>query len=105
MVESIEQALTARGIPYIRAKTWTTDAPYRETAEKIALRVSEGCVTVEMEASALFAVSQFRCVKLGQILYGGDDLSGIEWDKRLSHDRKTIRTNLTELALQICAEL
>jgi uridine phosphorylase len=105
VVESIERALTRRGIPYIRAKTWTTDAPYRETEEKIALRVSEGCVTVEMEASAFFAVSRFRSVKLGQIIYGGDDLSGVEWDKRLWHDRKSIRANLTELSLQICAEL
>lgn len=39
--------------------------------------MSEGCLTVEMEASALFAVGEFRKVHFGQILYGGDDVSGI----------------------------
>ena len=29
-------------------------------------KLSEGCLTVEMESSALLAVSQFRNVELGQ---------------------------------------
>jgi hypothetical protein len=35
-----------------------------------------------MEAAAFFAVAKFRNVKLGQILYGGDDLSAVAWDSR-----------------------
>jgi uridine phosphorylase len=35
--------------------TWTTDAPFRETAESIALRRHEGILAVEMEAAALYA--------------------------------------------------
>ena len=35
--------------------TWTTDAPFRETAESIALRRDEGILAVEMEAAALYA--------------------------------------------------
>jgi uridine phosphorylase len=34
--------------------TWTTDAPFRETAESIALRRDEGILAVEMEAAALY---------------------------------------------------
>src|SRR5690606_5019464 len=90
-VKTIQDVLNRHGVKYLAAKTWTTDAFYRETREKAALRKSEGCVTVEMECSAFFAVSQFRKVTFGQILYGGDDLSGNEWDGRKWADRKDIR--------------
>jgi len=101
----IEQVLKQENIPYIKAKTWTTDALYRETEEKIALRVSEGCITVEMEAAAFFAVSKFRNVLLGQVLYGGDDLSSLEWDDRNWKNREDIRNNLVQLCLKIAANL
>jgi len=42
---------------------------------------------------------------LGQILYGGDDLSGIEWDKRSWNSREKIRTNLVDLCLKIATKL
>jgi nucleoside phosphorylase len=63
-------------------KTWTTDAPYRETPNKNKLRIEEGWVAVEMEMAAFLAVAHFRQVQFGQILYGGDDISGSEWDNR-----------------------
>lgn len=81
-VRAIQATLDAHRIPYIAGKTWTTDAVYRETRGKIEQRRAEGCITVEMEAAAFFAVAQFRGVPFGQILYGGDDISGDEWDKR-----------------------
>ncbi|MBN1287678.1 MAG: nucleoside phosphorylase [Anaerolineae bacterium] len=81
-VAAIKQTLEAHDIPYLTGKTWTTDAFYRETPGKVAQRRAEGCLTVEMEAAAFFAVAQFRGVALGQILYGGDDVSGEAWDAR-----------------------
>jgi len=57
---------------------------------------------VEMEAAAFFAVARFRNVVLGQILYGGDDLSGSVWDGRQWNSRKQIRENLVDLSLEIC---
>lgn len=104
-VEIIEREFKKDGIKYIKAKTWTTDAFYRETKEKVLLRISEGCVTVEMEAAAFFAVAKFRNVVLGQILYGGDDLSGEEWDGRKWNNKKDVRENLIELSMKICLEL
>lgn len=95
----IEKQLIKENIPFIKAKTWTTDAFYRETNDKIALRLSDGCVTVEMEAAAFFAVSKFRNVVLGQILYGGDDLSGNEWDSRQWNSRGDIRKNLVDFCM------
>lgn len=104
-VNTIEKVLQEEKLPYIKAKTWSTDAFYRETEEKMALRVSEGCVTVEMEAAAFFAVSKFRNVTLGQILFGGDDLSGDEWDSRRWASRDQIRRSLVELSFKACLEL
>jgi Uridine phosphorylase len=104
-IKTIEEFLKNENIPFIKAKTWTTDAFYRETENKIALRVSEGCVTVEMEAAAFFAVSTFRNVVLGQLLFGGDDLSGVEWDARRWSSREEIRRSLVQLSLKACLKL
>lgn len=104
-VTAIESVLQSRNIPYIISKTWTTDAPYRETVEKVRLRKSEGCLTVEMEAAAFFAVAQFRGVTFAQMLYGGDDVSGGEWDSRGWYTRTEIRENLFWLAVEACLQL
>ena len=101
-VKALAETLEKRKVPYRLGKTWTTDAPYRETAGKIARRRKDGCVTVEMESAGLLAVAQFRDVILGQVLYGGDDLSGAEWDKRAWQSREEIRESLFWLCAQAC---
>ena len=75
-IEAMVSTLDAHGIPHVLGKTWTTDGIYRETLDKVRRRVAEGCLTVEMEAAAFFAVARFRGVSFGQMLYAGDDLSG-----------------------------
>lgn len=102
---AIEQTLQAHQVPYLRAKTWTTDAFYRETPAKVQLRRSEGCVTVEMEAAAFFAVAQFRGVPFGQILYGGDDVSGQDWDGRRWNTHASVREQLFWLAAEACLRM
>lgn len=92
--------LERRGVPHASGKTWTTDAVYRETRDKIRRRVAEGCLTVEMEAAALFAVARFRGVSLGQLLYAGDDLSGEAWDDRGWPRHGTGRSALIRLAAE-----
>ncbi len=101
----LKDTLEERGVPFLTGKTWTTDAPYRETSAKVALRRAEGCLTVEMEASALMAVAQFRNVALGQILYGGDDLGGEEWSNRGWMTRTDVREKLFWLAADACLRL
>ena len=81
-VAALEAALTRHHVPYVTGKTWTTDGLYRETRARMETRKAEGCITVEMEAAAFFAVAQFRNVPFAQLLYGGDDLSGDQWDHR-----------------------
>lgn len=105
VVAAIEAALAAKNVPYQRVKTWTTDAFYRETPARIARRKAEGCACVEMETAALCAVAQFRQVVFGQLLYGGDDVSGAAWDSRGWNGKWSVRENLTLLAAEIAATL
>ncbi|MGN0984823.1 MAG: nucleoside phosphorylase [Gemmiger sp.] len=102
--ERILSGLKKRGIPYATGKTWTTDAMYRETPDMIALRRKEGCVTVEMETAAFFAVSQYYDLPLAQLLYAGDDVSGQTWDARGWNRQKNVRANLIATALQLIEE-
>ncbi len=46
--------------PYFEAKSWTTDAPYRETASAISAMGKENVCCVEMEAAALYAFAEAR---------------------------------------------
>ena len=104
-VSAIERVLKRHEVPYVVGKTWTTDAFYRETPEKVKLRRDEGCLTVEMEAAAFFAVARFRNVILGQMLYGGDYVGGEEWDSRDWIERGSVREKLFRLAAEACLEL
>ena len=97
---AIESVLARHGIDYLRTKTWTTDAIYRETPQKVQAYLDEGCLAVEMEAAAFFAVAQFRGVAFGQILYGGDAVIPGAWDGRTWTSRREIRRNLFQLAAE-----
>ncbi len=104
-VTAIEAALLHHHVPYLKGKTWTNDAIYRETRAKVNARRAEGCLTVEMEASAFFAVAQFRGVMFGQLLYGGDDVGGDEWDHRSWQGRTPAREKLLLLAIEAVLRL
>ncbi len=99
-LSALKKALDYHRVSYREGKTWTTDGIYRETKDITDMRREEGCLTVEMEAAAFFAVSRFRGVRLAQILYGGDDLSQSVWDKRGWKNRSDIRANLVKLSLE-----
>ena len=104
-VAAIEKVLQKYQVEYLLSKTWTTDAIYRETPARALRRKSEGCLTVEMEAAAFFAVAQFRQVTFAQILYGGDVVIPGAWDGRGWNERSSIRQRLFWLAAEACLEL
>jgi uridine phosphorylase len=104
-VRAIETVLQRHNVDYLTAKTWTTDAVFRETRAKTDRRRAEGCLTVEMEAATFFAVAQFRGVPFGQILYGGDNLDGDTWDRRDWMNRHSVREKLVFLAAEACLEM
>jgi uridine phosphorylase len=104
-VSAITSTLKINNIPFRIAKIWTTDAFFRETPAKVALRKREGCVAVEMEAAALFAVAKFRNVRLGYILTGGDDVSGEDWDQRGEISRIPTREKLFWMSVEACLKM
>lgn len=94
----LRRTLDDLDVPYAQGRTWTTDGLYRETTGRIAARVAEDCLTVEMEAATIAAVAQFRGVRLAHLLYGGDDLTGEVWDDRGWQDHHDVRDLLIRVA-------
>jgi uridine phosphorylase len=105
VVQRLESFLASREVPYTTGMTWTTDAFFRETRGKVARRRDEGCITVEMEASALIAVARFRGVRFGQLLYAGDSLAGEDWDHRGWVKAHDLREQMFWLAADAAVEL
>lgn len=103
---TMEEALNKSGIEHIRTKAWTTDAFYRETADKVKRRLAAGATVVDMEASAIMAWTQFRQAKVYQFFYTADyvDHHNHEWDAR-HEERKTDAMTFFEIALVIAREL
>lgn len=81
-VRACEEALDEAGVGFAAGRTWTTDAIYRENRAKVERRIAQGCAVVDMEASAIHAVAQYRGVRLGQIVFSADSLVEAEWDRR-----------------------
>ena len=99
--EKIINYLKENGIPYLQGLTWTTDAIFRETPDRIALRKEEGAKIVEMEQAGCIAVAQFRHFSYGALIYGGDDLSGEEWSMRGWRSRDGVRYDLVQLCRKL----
>lgn len=59
--------------------SWTTDAPYRETAEEIAKYRAEDILTVDMEASCLFTVARCTGTAAAAAFAVSDVLHGEQW--------------------------
>ena len=104
-IKTVKEVLDSMNVSYVTGKTWTTDAFYRETPAMVKHRKEEGCITVEMETAAFFAVAEFYQLQLAQILYAGDDVSGEKWNERAWNQQKNVRANLIELTIRITQRL
>lgn len=80
--EIVAEFMKSKKLPYVLGKNWTTDSFYRETENNISKRKNDGCISVEMECSAMQAVCDFRGLELYYFLTSGDLLDSPEWDKR-----------------------
>ena len=98
-LRAIESSVTAHGLKYREAMTWTTDGFYRETKEMVEYRREEGCELVEMECSALAACAAFRKVKWGCILFTADTLANVE-----KYDERNWGKDSYDAALELCFE-
>ena len=102
IIETIESVIKNCNIKYYKGKTWTCDALFRETKEKTQRRINQGAIAVEMECSAMVAVSKFRKVNFGQILYGADNLSKEKYEARnFVYTNKDSVSKIIPIALEV----
>ena len=72
--------LNKKKIQNTKATTWTTDAFFRETKQRISKRIKQGAVAVEMECSALASVCKFYGMKFCQFLFFSDTVKNGDWE-------------------------
>jgi uridine phosphorylase len=58
LVTAAAEALSGLSVRSVVGPSWTTDAPFRETAEAIEKARAKGILAVEMEAAALYAFAR-----------------------------------------------
>ena len=103
--KTIQNLLDEMDVEWIGGKTWTTDAFYRETEEEADRHRNEGCICVDMEASALQAVCDFRRLQMYLFLYSADSLQG-GWQRRILGSLETDSRILSfQLARKIAEKL
>jgi uridine phosphorylase len=81
LTEKLGRYITKAELDYKKSTTWTIDAPYRETRAEVEHYRKSGVSTVEMEASALFAVAKYRKVKIASA-FVVSDLLVKEWEPK-----------------------
>ena len=81
-VDIIEYVVKNLDFHYVKGATWTTDAIFRETRDKVDRRKQQGAITVDMECSALAVLAKFRNVNFAQVFYAADNLGNEEYDPR-----------------------
>ena len=101
-LKAIEATLTNAKTSFRKVKTWTTDGIYRETRGKMEKRKNSGCSCVDMEASALFSVAEFRGVEFGQVLLAADDAGGESWDPRDCFGMGGEKEKTLQMAVEAC---
>ena len=79
--------------------TWTTDSMFCETKKEVDFYAKQGALTVEMEASALFAFAKKRGLKAGAVFVISDLLNSSKWDA-LPNRKKNAQT-LAQLIFDI----
>lgn len=80
LIASLDAVLASSGLPVARGATWTTDAPFRETAEAIEGMKAKGLLAVEMEAAALYAFAAARKRQVVCFAHVTNQMAQIEGD-------------------------
>jgi uridine phosphorylase len=62
LVAAVSESLRSKGLHAVVGPSWTTDAPFRETAAAIEFARSQGILAVEMEAAALYSFARTAVV-------------------------------------------
>ncbi len=79
LLNRLQEELERLGEGPLRGGVWTTDAPFVETRGKVRRYAEMGALAVEMECSALMALSQVRGFDFAAGLVITDELFGERW--------------------------
>lgn len=88
LAAALQSELGGLGLPVVTGPVWTTDAPYRETAEQLERHARDGVLAVEMQAAALFAFGAARGVRCGVVAHvtnGVDHSAEAQFEKGTHH--------------------
>jgi len=80
LVRRVREACLNRSLSFGEGGVWTTDAPYRESFTKARSLARRGVVSVDMEASAVYAVARERKIHAASLFVVSDELGGAEWN-------------------------
>lgn len=83
LARALEAAVVRERLPVRRGLVWTTDAPYRETAEQMERHAMRGALAVEMQAASLFAFGARHRLATGLVAHvtNAPDHNGPSFDK------------------------
>lgn len=96
LLQKFTAVIQSRSLKYTLGRVWTTDAPFRETAEEIREYRHQGVLAVEMECAALFSVCSALDLECACGLIASDSLSGGIW--RPSEDSTVVDRSLKLLS-------
>ena len=106
ILKEIKSLCGTKGQNGIMGKVWTTDAPFRETRQKIEKVQRKKAIAVEMELSAFFKVGAFYEVEVGALLVVSDELFNQQWTPGYNTPKyKKAIAQATDIALQILSHL
>lgn len=105
--DDFKKILKKYDFDYKEGYTWTTDAFYRETRDKVRNFKNNGYVCVEMEASAIAAVCKYKNLDYFTFYYAGDNLDSIIWEERslYSHSELDKKKKVALLALELAKNI
>ena len=78
--DALRGAFDGLGVPVFSGRSWTTDAPFRETQSAIDRHTAAGVACVEMEAAALYAFARARGVAVVCVAHLTNDMGRTEVD-------------------------
>lgn len=100
-LSKIEALFMDLGISVEPCTTWTTDAFFRETRNKVEMRKAQGCQVVDMACSALAACARFRHKEFAEILFTTDTLATVSHDVRTwGREARNAALNLALMAIR-----
>lgn len=103
LAKALRESLSSLDLPVITGRVWTTDAPYRETAEQLESHARNGIQAVEMQAASLFAFGAARNVRCGVVAHVTNGLNhapDYQFDKGSHHLGFELLKNLGRAGLR-----